>query len=74
MPFEAALQKLEAVVESMESQDLSLETLIKRFEEGVKLANICQAKLGEAEVKIRQLEKSVGGELKLKPLAIDVES
>ena len=67
LPFEEALQKLETVVEAMESDDLPLETLIQRYEEGVKLAQACQAKLAEAELKISQLEKS-GGEFKLKPL------
>ena len=70
LPFEEALQKLETVVEAMESDDLPLETLIQRYEEGVKLAQACKAKLAEAELKISQLEKS-GGEFKLKPLAAE---
>ena len=53
----------------MESEDLPLETLIKRYEEGMKLAQICQAKLAEAELKIQQLEKNTAGEMKLKPLS-----
>jgi exodeoxyribonuclease VII small subunit len=69
LPFEEALQKLEAIVEAMEAEDLPLETLIKRYEEGVKLAQACQARLAEAELRIQQLEKGAGGELKLKPLA-----
>ena len=72
LSFEEALQKLEAVVEAMESEDLPLETLIQRYEEGVKLAQNCQAKLAEAELKIAQLEKSAAGELKLKPLTADL--
>jgi len=74
MPFEDALKKLEVVVEAMESEDLPLETLIKRYEEGVRLVQICQAKLAEAEVKIQQLEKNAQGEIKLKPFEKDVES
>ena len=71
LSFEDALKKLEAVVEGMESGDLPLETLLAKYEEGVKLAKACQEKLAEAEVKIQQLEKSAGGELKLKPLATE---
>jgi exodeoxyribonuclease VII small subunit len=67
LPFEAALQKLEGVVEAMEADDLPLETLLARYEEGARLVKICQEKLAEAEVKIQQLEKSAAGELKLKP-------
>lgn len=72
VPFEEALQKLESVVEAMESGDLPLETLLAKYEEGVRLAKTCQDKLAEAELKIQQLEKSAGGELKLKPLAADL--
>ena len=68
LPFEEALHKLEEIVESMEADELPLETLLARFEEGTKLAKICQAKLAEAEVKIQQLEKNATGELTLKPL------
>lgn len=72
MPFEEALQKLETIVEAMESGDLPLESLIARYEEGVKLAKVCQDKLAEAELKIQQLEKTAAGELKLKPLPADL--
>ena len=67
-PFEEALQKLEAVVEMMEADDLPLETLLAQYEEGAKLVKICQEKLAEAELKIQQLEKTAAGEIKLKPL------
>ena len=72
-PFEDALKKLEAVVEAMESDDLPLETLLARYEEGAKLVKICQEKLVEAELKIRQLEKSASGEMKLKPVDLKEE-
>jgi len=72
IPFEEALQKLECLVEAMESGDLPLETLLARYEEGVKLTKICQDKLAEAELKIQQLEKSASGELRLKPLAAEL--
>ena len=68
LPFEEALHKLEAIVESMEADELPLETLLARFEEGTKLAQMCQAKLAEAELKIQQLEKNAAGDLTLKPL------
>ena len=68
LPFEEAMKRLETIVEAMESQDLPLEQLLARYEEGSKLAQICQAKLSEAEVKIQQLEKNSKGELSLKPL------
>ena len=70
MPFEEALKKLETIVESMEAEDLPLETLLARFEEGTRLAKVCQTKLSEAEVKIQQLEKNAAGELSLKPVEL----
>ena len=66
LPFEDALKKLESIVQEMESDELPLETLLARFEEGTRLAKICQTKLAEAELKIQQLEKNASGELQLK--------
>ena len=66
-PFEEALKKLEGIVEAMESDELPLETLLAKYEEGSKLVKVCQEKLAEAELKIQQLEKNAAGELKLKP-------
>lgn len=71
MPFEDALKKLEAIVEAMEADDLPLETLLAKYEEGTKLSRICQEKLAEAELKIQQLEKTAGGELKVKTFAAE---
>ena len=67
LPFEEALKKLENIVEAMEADDLPLETLLAKYEEGSKLAKICREKLSEAELKIQQLEKNTAGEMKLKP-------
>ena len=67
-PCEDALKRLEGIVETMESGELPLETLLARYEEGMRLVKICQEKLAEAELKIQQLEKNAAGELKLKPL------
>jgi len=72
LPFEEALNKLEGVVAAMESDDLPLETLLAKYEEGTKLVKACQEKLAEAELKIQQLEKNAAGELKLKPRAPDL--
>jgi exodeoxyribonuclease VII small subunit len=74
LPFEEAIKRLEAIVESMESQELPLETLLARYEEGSALSQICQAKLAEAEVKIQQLDKTSKGELSLKPVNVPEQS
>lgn len=68
LPFEEALKKLEGIVEAMETDELPLEALLAKYEEGTRLVKICQEKLAEAELKIQQLEKNTAGEIKLKPL------
>jgi exodeoxyribonuclease VII small subunit len=71
LPFEEALNKLESIVEAMESDNLPLEQLLSQFEEGAALAKLCQSRLAEAEVKVRRLEESLGGALTMKPGALE---
>jgi exodeoxyribonuclease VII small subunit len=71
LPFEEALKKLEMIVEAMETEELPLETLLARYEEGSRLAQACQAKLAEAELKIQALEKMGNGEGQLKPFVLN---
>ena len=57
--FEASLEKLETIVESLEEGDLSLDQALKQFEEGIALTRACQQELAEAEQTIKVLsEKS----------------
>ncbi len=74
LPFEEALHKLEAIVQSMESEDLSLENLLAQYEAGTRLTQICQAKLAEAELKIQQLEQNRAGQPVLKPFDLSEEN
>ena len=69
-PFEEALKSLEGVVEAMEAEELPLETLLAKYEEGIKLVKVCQETLAEADLKIQELEKNAAGEFKLKPLEV----
>lgn len=73
IPFEQALQKLESIVDTMESGELPLEELMARFEEGTRLARVCQTKLAQAETKIQQLEKNAAGALTLRTLETSSE-
>lgn len=54
--FEAALQELETLVQSLENGGISLEDSLHAYERGVSLLKHCQATLGEAEQKIRILD------------------
>ena len=61
--FETALKRLEEIVEEMQSGDLTLETRLKRFEEGVVLVRECKKALEDASKKVEVLVKSSGGKL-----------
>lgn len=57
MGFEEALERLETLVGEMEDGSMTLENMIKRFEEGSILASACQAKLDLLRKKIEILRK-----------------
>jgi exodeoxyribonuclease VII small subunit len=59
--FEAALERLEALVDRLEQGDLELEAALAAFEEGVALARRCAAQLGDAERRIEVLLRQGGG-------------
>jgi exodeoxyribonuclease VII small subunit len=61
LSFEAALGKLETIVESMESGEVPLAELLAKFEEGSKLLQVCESRLKDAELKIEQLKKQKNG-------------
>lgn len=62
--FEDALHELEALVDTLEKGDLSLEESLAAFERGVGLTRTCQKALDEAEQKVRILTaKSADAEL-----------
>lgn len=57
--FEGSLEKLETIVEKLESEELSLDESIKQFEEGIKLYKSCKDLLSEAEKKVSILTESL---------------
>ena len=71
--FEKSLERLEMIVREMESGELSLEKMMKHFEDGMGLVGICSAKLNEVERKIELLVKQ-GGQTTLAPFAVPEES
>lgn len=58
--FEAALERLEALVHSMEEGELSLEQSLQAFESGIRLTRQCQQALQEAEQKVQVLMDAAG--------------
>ena len=61
LSFEAALTKLEAIVDSMEQGEVPLAELLAKYEEGSKLLKVCEGRLKDAELKIEKLKKPKDG-------------
>jgi exodeoxyribonuclease VII small subunit len=64
--FEQAMERLEAIVDQMESGKLPLEELIVRYEEGMGLVRICQDRLASAEQKIEIIARNSAGKKAVK--------
>lgn len=64
--FESALARLEQITQELESGDLSLEASLKKFDEGIKLTEFCNARLSEARTKVEILLER-NGRLKAEP-------
>jgi exodeoxyribonuclease VII small subunit len=59
--FEGAMDRLEKIVEQMESGKLPLEDLVVRYEEGMNLVKVCQERLAKAEQKIEIIARNSAG-------------
>jgi exodeoxyribonuclease VII small subunit len=55
LSFEAAAERLAALVRELESGELSLEDALRLFEEGVRVAQAAQARLDSAEQRVEEL-------------------
>ena len=60
--FETALKRLEEIVKKLESGELSLDSALQLFEEGIKLSRFCHTKLEEAERRVEILVKNSSGQ------------
>jgi exodeoxyribonuclease VII small subunit len=67
LSFEAALTKLEAIVDAMEQGEVPLAELLAKYEDGTKLLKICEGRLKEAELKIEKLKKQKDGTTAFEP-------
>ncbi len=70
--FEDALERLEGIVQRMESGDLTLEDSLGLFEEGVRLTRVCSQRLDEAEKKIEMLTRDEQGEVRTETVDPDL--
>lgn len=65
--YEEALKRLEKLVGELDRSELDLETRLKKFEEGTKLARVLLKKLDQAKKKVELLVKTNVGEGQLVP-------
>lgn len=71
--FEAALDRLEAIVGRLEDGDLALEDALAGFEEGVRLSRRLADRLADAERRIERLTREGGG-LAVRPFDDEAEA
>lgn len=72
--FETALKRLEEIVRKLESGDLSLDSTLELFEEGIRLSRFCNNKLGQAERRVEILLKDDSGQTHAVPFEADNEN
>ena len=65
--LEAALARLEAFVRELEAGNIDLDRSLALFEEGVGLSRLASKRLGEAEVKITRLVRTLEGGFATEP-------
>jgi len=67
LDFETALRRLEEIVKKLEGGELTLDSSLELFEEGIQLSRLCHLKLGQAERRVEILLKNSEGEQQAVP-------
>lgn len=62
LSFEEAIAELEQVVNRLDSGDVPLDESIRLYERGAALKEHCEAKLAEADAKVRQITLDAKGQ------------
>ncbi len=64
--FESSFSRLEKILELLESEDVSLDETLKLYEEGLTLTRLCYDKLASAELRIKEINKTLKGDFEVK--------
>ena len=67
MTFEQALEKLEEIVQTLATEEVSLEKSIGLYKEGMTLAAFCKEKLTTAESEVLLLQQDMEGKIEQSP-------
>ena len=73
LDFESSLKRLEEIVKKLESGELSLDSALELFEEGIKLSRFCHTKLEQAERRVEILLKNGSGQTRAVPFESENE-
>ena len=65
--FEEAMERLEAIVAAIESDELGLEKQFELFQEGMALARFCDGKLTDVQKSVEIVLRESAGEWKTAP-------
>ena len=68
LDFEAAMARLDAIVQELESPQVALDRAIALFEEGLELGNRCTALLDRARARVEKLLERPDGSAETRPL------
>ena len=60
LSFEQALTNLEEIIQRMESGEAPLDSLVKNYQNGLKMLNFCRRKIEAAEMKIKEVQEKNG--------------
>ena len=72
--FEKAIQRLEKIVDDLETGELDIDKSLEIFEECIKMSRVCSKKLSEAEAKIEKLTRDQKGELVAELFPVEEEN
>ena len=67
LKFEEAMQRLDAIVEAMESGEIGVEESIAKYEEAMGLAAHCRQILDQAEQRIQKIQLDAAGKPQVTP-------
>jgi exodeoxyribonuclease VII small subunit len=67
LPFEQAIERIEEIVARMEGERLPLEELIRQYDEGTCLLEVCRRRIDEAQRKIELITRRSDGTLTAEP-------
>ena len=69
LKFEDAMERLDAIVEAMESGEIGIEESVSKYEEAMQLAAHCRKILDQSEQRIRRIQIDSAGKATTEPFA-----